>query len=83
MISLNEKYRLGSENHLPIIHSILEPPIKLNEVMNADPSKVCGIKIFMGSSTGNMLVDDEKALQEIFQKSTYACYLHIVKMNLQ
>jgi len=35
--------------------------------MKADPATVCGIKIFMGSSTGNMLVDNEKALRELFR----------------
>ncbi|HPE77248.1 MAG TPA: dihydroorotase [Draconibacterium sp.] len=39
----------------------------LNEVLKTDPTKVCGIKIFMGSSTGNMLVDDETTLSEIFK----------------
>lgn len=37
-----------------------------DEVMRTDLSKVCGLKIFMGSSTGNMLVDDEKALKSYF-----------------
>lgn len=39
----------------------------LDEVLKTDPSKVCGIKVFMGSSTGNMLVDDEEVLSEIFK----------------
>lgn len=39
----------------------------LGEVLKTDPSKVCGIKVFMGSSTGNMLVDDENTLSEIFK----------------
>ena len=39
----------------------------LDEVLKTDPSKVCGIKVFMGSSTGNMLVDDEQTLSEIFK----------------
>jgi dihydroorotase len=39
----------------------------LEEVLKTDPSKVCGIKVFMGSSTGNMLVDDEKTLSKIFK----------------
>jgi dihydroorotase len=39
----------------------------LEEVLKTDPSKVCGIKVFMGSSTGNMLVDDENTLSEIFK----------------
>ena len=36
------------------------------EVMKTDRSKVCGLKLFMGSSTGNMLVDDERALRQYF-----------------
>jgi len=37
-----------------------------DEVMKTDLKKVCGLKIFMGSSTGNMLVDDEKSLEKFF-----------------
>lgn len=36
------------------------------EAMKTDLSKVCGLKLFMGSSTGNMLVDNEKALNSFF-----------------
>ncbi len=39
----------------------------LGEVLKTDPANICGIKVFMGSSTGNMLVDDEKTLSEIFK----------------
>ncbi|WP_319229570.1 dihydroorotase [Draconibacterium orientale] len=41
----------------------------LPEVLKTDPTKVCGIKVFMGSSTGNMLVDDDKTLSEIFKNA--------------
>jgi dihydroorotase len=41
----------------------------LDEVLKTDPKKVCGIKVFMGSSTGNMLVDDEITLSEIFKNA--------------
>jgi dihydroorotase len=41
----------------------------LDDVLKTDPSKVCGIKVFMGSSTGNMLVDDEEALSGIFKNA--------------
>jgi dihydroorotase len=37
-----------------------------DEAMKTDLSKVCGLKLFMGSSTGNMLVDNEKTLENIF-----------------
>ena len=41
----------------------------LDELLKADPSDVCGIKLFMGSSTGNMLVDNETTLRELFSKA--------------
>ncbi|TNF44312.1 MAG: dihydroorotase [Bacteroidetes bacterium] len=41
----------------------------LDEVLKTDPKKVCGIKVFMGSSTGNMLVDDENTLSAIFKNA--------------
>jgi len=41
----------------------------LDEVLKTDPTKVCGIKVFMGSSTGNMLVDDDATLSEIFKNA--------------
>ena len=40
----------------------------LDEVLKTDPKNVCGIKVFMGSSTGNMLVDDREVLENIFSK---------------
>ncbi len=40
----------------------------LEEVLKTNPRNVCGIKIFMGSSTGNMLVDNEQALEGLFSK---------------
>ncbi|MBB6460773.1 dihydroorotase [Flammeovirga kamogawensis] len=41
----------------------------LAEVLKADPKNVCGIKVFMGSSTGNMLVDNEATLGNLFAKA--------------
>ncbi len=40
----------------------------LEEVLRTNPREVCGIKVFMGSSTGNMLVDDRKVLRDLFSK---------------
>ncbi|NNC95709.1 MAG: dihydroorotase [Chitinophagales bacterium] len=40
----------------------------IEEVLKTDPQNVCGLKVFMGSSTGNMLVDDETVLDNIFSK---------------
>jgi len=40
----------------------------IEEVLKTDPTNVCGVKVFMGSSTGNMLVDDEQVLNSIFSQ---------------
>lgn len=40
----------------------------IEEVLKTDPKTVCGVKVFMGSSTGNMLVDNEMTLNNIFSK---------------
>jgi dihydroorotase len=41
----------------------------LDEIIKTDPEKVCGIKLFMGSSTGNMLVDKNEVLVRLFKES--------------
>jgi dihydroorotase len=68
--ALNDKYRLGSEKSL-VNYSFLIGATNdnLDEVLKADPTNVCGIKVFMGSSTGNMLVDKENALRELFKRA--------------
>ncbi len=48
----------------------------LDEVLKTDGSNVCGIKIFMGSSTGNMLVDNEEVLSEIFRNTKLLVATH-------
>ncbi|WP_293790520.1 dihydroorotase [uncultured Pedobacter sp.] len=48
----------------------------IEEVLKTDPKNVCGIKVFMGSSTGNMLVDNEKTLEHIFSKAPILVATH-------
>jgi dihydroorotase len=48
----------------------------LDEVLKTNPKKVGALKIFMGSSTGNMLVDDKQVLEEIFEKSPMLIAVH-------
>lgn len=60
----------------------------LDELLNADPSDVCGIKLFMGSSTGNMLVDNETTLRELFSKAhlPVACHCEsepVIRKNIE
>lgn len=87
--ALNHKYTLGSEKSL-INYSFLIGATNdnLKEVMKADPREVCGIKIFMGSSTGNMLVDNETALRELFKNAHMPVSAHcedekIIRQNIE
>ncbi|MCM4155408.1 dihydroorotase [Gramella sp. AN32] len=60
----------------------------LEEIEKIDPKKVAALKLFLGSSTGNMLVDDEKVLEKIFKKSPVLIAAHCedeetIRKNLQ
>ncbi len=48
----------------------------IEEVLKTDEKNVCGVKIFMGASTGNMLVDNEKTLEGIFSRSPMLIATH-------
>jgi dihydroorotase len=48
----------------------------LQDVLDADSSLYCGLKIFMGSSTGNMLVDNQEVLRELFSNFKGRIALH-------
>ncbi len=48
----------------------------LEELLKTDPSRVCGVKVFMGSSTGNMLVNDTETLVALFSKSKMLIATH-------
>lgn len=74
---LEEKYRIAQEKSL-INYSFYIGGTNTNlyELLNADPEKICGIKLFLGSSTGNMLVNDEKVLREIFSRSSMLIACH-------
>ena len=48
----------------------------LDDVLNVDSRKTCGIKLFMGSSTGNMLVDDDEILNKLFAESRLPIVVH-------
>ncbi len=59
----------------------------LEELLKTDPKNVAGIKLFLGSSTGNMLVDDEEILEQIFSSTKLLIAVHCedettVKNNL-
>ena len=48
----------------------------LEAVKSVDVGKACGVKVFMGASTGNMLVDDERALEGIFRSCPLVIVTH-------
>jgi dihydroorotase len=48
----------------------------LDELLKTDPKKVAGIKLFLGSSTGNMLVDDVEVLENIFSSTKMIISVH-------
>ena len=48
----------------------------LNEILKVDPKNVAGLKLFLGSSTGNMLVDNEDVLEKIFLSTDMLISVH-------
>lgn len=48
----------------------------IGEIRNIDPTRICGVKLFMGSSTGNLLVDSEEALEKVFSNSPVLIAAH-------
>lgn len=64
---LEDKYQIGKNTSLANYSFFMGASNdNYDEVMRTDPTQVCGIKIFMGSSTGNMLVDAPEVLEKIF-----------------
>jgi len=67
---LQDKYDIASQNALANYSFFMGAANdNLEEVLKTNPRDVCGVKVFMGSSTGNMLVDNERALEQIFANS--------------
>lgn len=48
----------------------------LDEILKVNPKEVAGLKLFLGSSTGNMLVDDPKVLEKIFSSTDMVISVH-------
>ena len=67
---LQQKFDLAAEKSLANYSFYLGATNdNLAEVVKTDPKRVCGIKLFMGSSTGNMLVDKNEILVRLFRES--------------
>jgi len=86
---LEEKYLLASEksysNYAFMIGGTND---NLEEILKTNPKNVPGVKLFLGSSTGNMLVDNPKTLEDIFRKTKMLIAVHcedenIIRRNLE
>ena len=74
---LEKKYELASNNSLANYSFFMGASNdNLKEVLKTDPKNVAAIKVFMGSSTGNMLVDNKAVLEELFSKSKMLIAVH-------
>ena len=75
---LKEKYEIGRQNSLANYSFYFGATNdNIEEVLKTDINNVCGVKVFMGSSTGNMLVDDSKTLENIFSKVDMLIATHL------
>lgn len=86
---LQDKFDLAAEKSLANFSFYIGATNdNLDEIVKTDPEKVCGVKLFMGSSTGNMLVDKEEMLERLFRESPCLIAAHcededIIKHNTQ
>lgn len=85
---LAEKYAIGAATSVAN-HSFFMGVgnTNIDEVLRTDPRTVCGLKAFLGSSTGDMLVDDERALDRLFREAHMIVAVHAeheptIKANL-
>ncbi|GAB4488700.1 MAG: dihydroorotase [Raineya sp.] len=74
---LADKYTIGANTSLANYSFYMGVSNdNLEEVLKTDPKNVCGIKIFMGSSTGNMLVDNPSVLEQVFSQTPMLIATH-------
>jgi len=86
---LEEKYQIAAQNSYANYSFMMGATNdNLEEVLKTNPKNVAGIKIFLGSSTGNMLVDNEVVLEKIFASTPLLIAVHCedeqtIKNNLE
>jgi len=74
---LEEKYQIASKTSFANYSFMMGATNdNLEEVLKTNPKNVAGIKIFLGSSTGNMLVDKEEVLTKIFSNTKMLIAVH-------
>ena len=86
---LEQKYEIAAQNSYANYSFMMGVTNdNLDEVLKTNPKNVAGIKIFLGSSTGNMLVDNEAVLEKIFSSTSMLIAVHCedeqtIKCNLE
>ncbi|MBN2746323.1 MAG: dihydroorotase [Bacteroidales bacterium] len=86
---LESKYQIGAENSLANYSFYMGASNdNIEEVLKVNPKMVCGVKVFMGSSTGNMLVDNKETLSRLFNEVKMLIATHCedeatIKANLE
>ena len=86
---LEDKYALASSKSLANYSFLMGVTNdNLDELKKVDPRKVAGVKMFMGSSTGNMLVDNEETLNRVFEEIPVLIVTHCedeptIQQNIQ
>ena len=89
LAALEEKYTRAAETSLANYSFYLGADNNnINEIKKIDPRYICGVKLFMGSSTGNMLVEEPKILSAIFAEAPVLIAVHceeesIIHRNLE
>lgn len=79
---LEERYNLAAQKcHVNYGFFLGATNDNLQEILNVDTHRVPGVKLFMGSSTGNMLVDKEEALRDIFRRCPTLIMTHCEDTN--
>ncbi|MCP1995321.1 dihydroorotase [Flavobacterium sp. HSC-61S13] len=74
---LEDKYQIASEKSFANYSFMMGGTNdNLEEVLKTNPRNVAGIKLFLGSSTGNMLVDKEEVLEKIFSSTDMLIAVH-------
>ncbi|WP_313806332.1 dihydroorotase [Flavobacterium sp.] len=86
---LEQKYEIAAQNSFANYSFMMGGTNdNLEEVLKTNPRNVAGIKLFLGSSTGNMLVDNEEVLEKIFSSTPMLIAVHCedeatIKANLE
>ena len=81
--ALNDKFEIASQKAFANYSFYLGATNEnLTELRKVNPKEVCGVKVFMGSSTGNMLVDQKKTLQAIFAEVETLVATHCEKEEI-